>query len=602
MGYWTDARNNPKNEQGMRMLNVSRSHVWCWDARPYPAFPARQDIWSDGPAWERGHWLNGRAGAVKLAAVVADLCRMAGVSHFDVSGLSGVVRGFLVNGGESGRAALQPLMLAYGFDAVERDGTLCFLTRSGLPVAELGHDELATTDELDGIETVRAPDAAMAGRVRLTFAEAGGDYSAATSESVLPGDHQEAVSETEFPLVLTRSEGRAIVERWLNEARVSRDTARFALPPSRADIRVGDVVRLRPRDAESRCWRIDRVESAGALTVDAVRVEDGVYRPALAVDDRHPVRKYLPPVPVWPLFMDLPLLTGDEEPHQPFLAVTAQPWPGTVAAYMSVDEEGGFNLNTTLDRKAIMGQTLDPLPVARAGVFDRGPALRIRFKGARLQSATERALLAGANTVAIGDGTLENWEILQFARAVPVNAEVWEISQRLRGQAGTDGIVPQVWPAGSLVVLLDGAPKQVKLAARARGQERFWRIGPATRSPDDPSYKAQRTVVRGIGLRPYAPCHLQVQGNTVSWIRRTRIEGDSWDGVDVPLGETRERYLLRIEQNGRTLHEAQVSTSQYTVPAVVWASAQAFGPFTIEVAQLSDQFGAGPFARRTIHV
>ncbi len=45
----------------------------------FSAFPAPgPDLWSDGPAWERGHWLNGHAGAVPLSDVVAEICREAG--------------------------------------------------------------------------------------------------------------------------------------------------------------------------------------------------------------------------------------------------------------------------------------------------------------------------------------------------------------------------------------------------------------------------------------------------------------------------------------------------------------------------------------------
>ena len=47
-----------------------RAHVRVgWDARPYPAFPARSDVWADGASWRRGHWLNGRAGLSMLGEV-----------------------------------------------------------------------------------------------------------------------------------------------------------------------------------------------------------------------------------------------------------------------------------------------------------------------------------------------------------------------------------------------------------------------------------------------------------------------------------------------------------------------------------------------------
>ena len=597
--YWSKPANNPAMDNGSRMVDLDRAHAWCWDARPYPAFPGRDDLWSDGPAWERGHWLNGRAGAVALHSVVGDICREAGVSAFDTSDLSGIVRGYVISGGEIGRAALQPLMLAHGFDALERDGVLCFRSRNGLARVELGPEDLALAEEVSDFETVRASEPQVAGRVRLTHVEAGTDYAAATAETSLPDADSKTATDSEFAMALTRGEGRAIAERWLSEAVIARDTARFALAPSRSYLGPGDIIAMRTEAGETRRWRIDRVERAGAITVDAVRVEPGVYKPALTKDGDHAIRRYLPPMPVLPVFMDLPLLRGDEVAHAPYLAVTAQPWPGTVAAYMSLEEEGGFDLNLLLPRKAVIGRTLNALPRARTGVIDRAAPLRVRFKGDALRSVTQKALLSGANALAIGDGSVGNWEVLQFRKTEPIGNGVWEISERLRGQAGTDGIMPPTWPEGSVVVLMDGAPRQVSLPPSARGQERFWRIGPASRAPDDSSYRLRMTETKGAGLRPYAPCHLRAAGRRLSWIRRTRIDGDAWDGTDVPLGEDREAYRLRITKDGSVIHQIDLDRAEYLVPEAVWAEAGHAGEFSVSVAQLSDLYGSGPYLRRT---
>lgn len=600
--YWSVPANNPAMKNGGRMVDLDRAHVWCWDARPFPAFPSRSDLWSDGPAWQRGHWLNGRAGSVMLSSVIADICRAAGISNFDTSPVTGTVRGFLVNGGETSRAALQPLLLAHGIDAVERDGCLRFLPRNGSVKRVLGREHLAIADEVDDFQTVRGAQAELSGRLRLTHIEAGGDYGVATAEASLSESGGNEVSDSEFAMSLTRAEGRAMAERWLSEAVVSRDTARFALPPSASDLGPGDVVIMDDGRAGAKRWRIDRVERAGAITVDAVRVEPGVYRQAAANEDDGIIRRHNPALPVWSIFMDLPLLKGDEQPHAPYLAVTAKPWPGSVVAYSSIESEGGFEVNTTLTQRGFIGKTVTPLLRARPGVIDRGAPLRIILKDASLRSASDRALLGGANALAIGDGTLERWEVLQFSKATPVQKDIWDITGRLRGQAGTDGIMPDVWPAGSVVVLLDGAAQQVTLPPSARGQERFWRIGPARRAFDDPSYRSYVTQARGIGLRPYAPSHLRVQDGHVSWIRRSRIDGDQWEGADIPLGEVRERYRLRILQDGLVLHEADTSLPEYKIPQDVWSAAHQGGAFVVAVAQLSDQFGPGPYARRTVDV
>ena len=598
MAYWSSSENNPRSMSGVRMVDVANAHVWCWDARPFPAFPARTDIWSDGPAWERGHWLNGRASAVALAAVVADICRDAGLDEVDVDGLHGVVRGYALTGGETGRAALQPLMLAYGFDAVESGGRLAFVMRDGLARVDLDDSHLAVGDEVSGLELSRAPDAEMAGRVLLTHIEAGGDYAVTTAESMLPDAALSATSESEFPLAMTRTEGRQVAERWLTEALVARDNARFCLPPSFGHLRPCDIIRWTDARGGGQRWRIDRIEHAGAITIDAVRVDSNAYRAKVSFESGVAPYSYAAPLPVWPMIMDLPLIKGDEAPHAPHVAVTASPWKGAAAVYVSADENGGYDLDQTILRRSIMGVTLEPLPAARPGVMDRGRPLRIKLRGGTLKSVTQASLLGGANAVAIGDGTAQNWEIIQFAAARLVAPEEWEISGRLRGQAGTEAVMPAVWPAGSVVVLLDGSPKQTHLAPSTRGQIRHWRIGPAARTPDDPSYRSMETVIAGVGFRPYAPCHLRLAGDKLSWVRRTRIDGDGWEGIDVPLGETREAYHVRLLRNGQVLKDVVVNQPEYVVPQSILAG----GPFVAEVAQLSDQVGAGPFVRRELHV
>ncbi|MFI0477368.1 baseplate multidomain protein megatron [Paracoccus jiaweipingae] len=601
--HWSDPAQNPAMAGGGRMVDLSRAYVWAWDARPYPAFPARTDLWSDGPAWARGHWLNGRAGAAPLRDVVAEICQQAGVTAADVSGLSGVLRGYALQGGETGRAALQALMLTHGFDAVERDGRLQFRSRDGRLDAVLEAGDLAEAEGLSQPEYSRAPEPELAGCVRLTHVEAGGDFAIATAETMLPEADRSQSSSSEYPMALTRGEARAVAERWLSEARVARDAVRFALPPSHAALGPGDVVSLPDARGVRRRWRIDRVERAGAMVLDAVRVEPSVYQPADALTEGGvQVAGHVPPVPVWPVFLDLPLLRGDEAPHAPYLAVTATPWAGAAAAWMSASDEGGFTLNRTILRPSVMGQSLTPMARARAGLTDRGPALRVRMKGGALASADGAALLAGANLMAIGDGSPENWELFQFARADLVAPGVWDLSGRLRGQAGSDALMPDVWPVGSTVVMLDGAARQVDLSPSARGQMRWWRVGPALRAPDDPSYRQIGAAFSGVGLRPLAPVHLRLAGRQVSWVRRSRIGGDGWDGPDVPLGEGREAYVVRLMRGGAVLHEASTAQPRWLVPQPVWDNAVAGGDFDLAVAQLSETYGPGLFARRTIHV
>ncbi|MEO0943251.1 MAG: glycoside hydrolase TIM-barrel-like domain-containing protein [Pseudomonadota bacterium] len=61
MGFWDNDESNPISPvYGARMVDTSRIYAYCWDARPFPWFPLRADIWGDAPNYYRGHWLNGR--------------------------------------------------------------------------------------------------------------------------------------------------------------------------------------------------------------------------------------------------------------------------------------------------------------------------------------------------------------------------------------------------------------------------------------------------------------------------------------------------------------------------------------------------------------
>ena len=594
VSFWSDPQNNPVSSiYGAPMIDMDHAHAWAWDARPFPEFPGQTSVWSDGENYARGHWLNGRASNQPLAAVVRELCQRSGVDAVETGALFGLVRGFQQSDITTARSTLQPLMLAFGFDVFERDGLLMFRNRDARVIASIDAGDLAVSPDLDGaIETVRSSDAEMAGQVRLSFVDAQSSYETRSVETRFPDEESLGVSQTDLPLALTRAEGLRTVERWLAEARVARDAARFALPKSRLDLGAGDVVRV-----AGQRYRVDRVEQSEGQLLEAVRVEAGVYLPSDKADEAISVRPYVPPVPVLAVFLDLPLMTGQEVPHAPHVAVAAEPWPGSVAIWSS-SEDAGYELNRLVAAPATIGVTESPLMFHSPGLWDLGAPLRVRLSGGELSSASRLAVLNGANAVAIGDGSGSNWEVFQFAEAQVVAPETYDISIRLRGQLGTDGIVPSVWPVGSTVVLLDLGLAQIDLAQSSRGLARFYRVGMASRGVDDSNVTLLTEAFDGIGLRPYTVAHLRsvMQAGDVhlAWKRRTRLDGDSWQSGEVPLAEESEAYLVRVIQASSIVSEYTVTQPQFIYAAAMRAADGVSGVFQMAVAQISASFGPGP--------
>ena len=48
------------------MLDLEHVTIYTWDARPYPAFPQYQSVWSDAGNWPTGQWIAGKFSTYSL--------------------------------------------------------------------------------------------------------------------------------------------------------------------------------------------------------------------------------------------------------------------------------------------------------------------------------------------------------------------------------------------------------------------------------------------------------------------------------------------------------------------------------------------------------
>jgi len=222
-----------------------------------------------------------------------------------------------------------------------------------------------------------------------------------------------------------------------------------------------------------------------------------------------------------------------------------------------------------------------------------------------LSSTTLAALLAGDNLAAIGTDDTSDWEIIQFQTAELVDLNTYRLSGLIRGQAGTDGVQPDSWPVGARFVMLSEATPQLSLASSSRGVSRSYLFGPASKGYSDPSYTEATLGFSGVGLRPLSPCHLRYATTTsgdisVSWIRRTRIGGDTWNGFDAPLGEEVEMYEVVVTQPSGEKQRTTVDAAEWGLTAGEQSTLLNAGSFTVSIAQISAEYGAGPATSMTI--
>jgi hypothetical protein len=597
------AANNPVSPiYGGPMIDLSAIHLWTWDARPWPVFPAAVDIWSDGPNWQTGHWLTGRLGAAPLDALVAALCTDSGVSGVDASELREGCDGYVVDRPMTPRAMIQPLAMAFGFDATAADGTLRFVPRGGGVVRELSEDDLVLDGRATPARLTRAQETELPREISFGFTDAVAEYrrSAVTSRKLVGAASR--LLHSDLAVITSDAAARRRAEILLQDLWAGRETASFALGREQMALAPGDVVALTIRHRR-RLFEIGEVVDTDARQVTARSIDPEVFSVPLAQAELR--RPAIPPAlgPVQAVLLDLPIIDGASPPVLTRAAVFANPWPGSVVIWASADGASFVPLAVAA-APAVIGETLDPLPAGPTGLWDRANRVRVRLHGGALSTRSEIEVLNGANAAALqnADG---GWEIVQFADAELVDGQTWRLSKLLRGQAGSEPAMAAVLPPGAPFVLLD--PKLVPVArgldALARPLQ--LRILAAGRSHDDPAAVSIGMTPGPTALRPLAPAHLAARrvagGITISWIRRTRIEGDGW-GVEVPLGEDAEAYAVEIISSGSVVRRIGTATT-----SVLYATADEFADFgapqsslQVRVAQLSSTVGAGFPAERTL--
>jgi hypothetical protein len=596
LSYWSGAANPVSSVYGGPMIDASNIHLWAWDARPFPYFPARRDLWSDGLNWRLGHWLNGRAGAPSLAETVLDLCRRAGVNDAEAGGLSGVVGGYVVDSAASARAALEPLMAAYGFDAAETEGAIVFRHLEDGGVLALTLEGVA--QEEDGrLAVTRADGAEAPVEARVLFIDPTRDHRIAMVSARRRDAAGVGVATVEAPLSLSLDDAEAIAAQVLAQAKAHAETIEIVLPPSRLAVTPGDRLVLDTPGLQGD-FRVERIEEGPLRRASMARSVSVLPRSFALPAPRSPASAAVASAPDFAL-LDLPILPDHEDDYRPLAALYAAPWPGQMDIYV------GATARARAETPAIMGELVWDLWRGPTGRWDEGNYFRARLAGGALESVDDAALFAGANTFAIEQPS--GWEILQARDIALVAPDTYEFRRLLRGQLGTEQAMGAPAPAGSRIVKLDRRLVRVAVAAHETGAVLDWAAVASPLTPTDAAATHVSKKWSRASARPYSPVHLKGRRGAggevkLTWIRRTRQFGDDWQSLDVPLSEERETYLVEVMSGSAVIRSATVDSPQWT-----YASADQIADFgappaslTVRAAQISSTYGVGARAESTI--
>lgn len=591
LSYWADTENNPVSSLTGKPM-IEGVMLWAWDARPYPAFPARTDVWSDGAAWARGHWLNGRAGLSDLGEVVLSLVARAN-QNGDVSALRGAVSGYVVDSPASARDALEPLMAAYDVSVCEHEGVLTFF-HPGADIHPLHLDDLTAASSAHTFAQRDATEAPLEARIR--FIDASRDYLLAGVSARRLDRVEGGVATIEAPLVLETDAAEAIAQRVLADRRAATETLQIAVGPAELALEPGDRVAFN----DGAVFEIARIEDAEARQLELRRARTNSAGMLGGVDPSAPASPQAAPTPAFAI-LDLPPLPNDESEERPLAAVFASPWLGSHDLYAGPTQ----SRRASVTAPAIMGELLWALWPGPVDRWDEGNVIRVALYGGALASVTRDDVLNGANAFAIEHNG--EYEIIQAAHCELVEPGVYDLHTFLRGRQGSAHAMAAPHPIGARIIKIDQRLARANIAVHEWGEALTFIAPPAGAAHS--SNRAARTerTLPHAAIRPWAPAHLRALRDgagdvAISWVRCARTGGDSWGPGEPPSGFPAESYVIEILDGG-----VSVRTETTAIPSFTYSSAAQTADFGslpgslhIRVAQVGESGATGLNTELTI--
>jgi hypothetical protein len=501
--------------------------------------------------------------------------------------------------GDSARSAIEALGDMLPLRVTDGGERLCLSGGGG--EATVLPDRAGDSFSADGaggrMEVERGAASALPVEVSVAFYDPAREYQtglqrASSGEAGLRADRRA------LPAAVDAETAKALAEQRLAESRAERRQIRAHYSWDQADLRPGRAVRV-PGQAGG--WRIARWSlEKMVLTLGLVGAASAGPAAAAAAPGRPVGEADLPHGASEVVMLDLPLGENGDLPLRPRLLVAAaghEPGWRKAALAVSFDDGADWQAAGSTAPAAVMGTVTGAVAARGSALMDLDTQLEVELlhEGMWLQSASDAALLGGANLAAVGS------ELVQFGVAEQIGPKTFRLSRLLRGRRGSEWAAAHP-PGERFVLLTEETLTGVDVPPAALGNEaRLTAKGLG----DDLAGVAATAIVTGEGLRPPSPVHLRVerqQGGDllINWVRRSR-NGWAWmSGADTPLGEEREAYRVALT-TGAGVRAVEVAQSAFTYSADLQAADGAAAGLSVEVVQLGTHAPSRP-ARLTIQI
>lgn len=484
--------------------------------------------------------------------------------------------------GDSVRAAVETLLTPAGY-WIGEDGV-----RADAGRATTIGDLAARVDGAGpgrGVRTIAGSDKAPA-EVTIGYYEAARDYQTGVQRAVRAGATGRGVR-IELPAVIAPEHARGLAARAVDALDLAREMRRVCLDWSHAAIVPGDRVQIEGEPGQWRVhgWTLEHM----VLTLDLKRIAGAAIPARAASGGRGTLAPDTLHGPTRLMAFELPPVDERTTEVAQVAVLASGMLPGWRRAALLVSEDGGESWEVVggTAAPAVLGTVVAVPEAVPATVEDRRSILEVEFPhdAMTLAGASGAALDVGANLAMVGD------ELLQFGEAVQIAPRRWRLRRLWRGRRGTEAAIGSQRVGDGFALIRPDALRALEPRRSGNGARlRLRAIG----IDDGVEGVSAEVAVTGKWRLPPSPVHLK--GNALAdgalqleWVRRSRFGWQWRDGVEVPLGEDAEAYVVRVLRA-----DGGATAIACLVPRLTLPPERASGACRIEVRQLGTHGPSAP--------
>ena len=596
------------NYQKSSLDMIEGSFLYKYDVRPYPYYPNLSKAWYDkGENWSRGYDVQGKIDRLTIDSVVRYLSSRGSIDpgSISVSGLHNMFMGIAVTNRTAVRSLLETLRYYYFFDIVS-DGTniLCRGFESGAKWHVSEEDMLRWGGKV--FELIIDDEADCPTIMEVGYIDANGEYEAeeAVSNSVI-FSHRKSVR-IASGVSMDHESAQRIADRLLLRAYEERRKYKFSLSMKYARVIPGDLLYVNYK-GQDHIVRVLTVEKSNRVSISGVAYRSWSYNMYAGARDYTNYFNIRDDVGLTRLHVfEVHDATNDYALYCAVSGVSSG-WRGA-AIYQTND--GGDNYSHVADvySPSTVGTVSNVLlPPESCGLIDSANYIVVSLWSGDLHSTVRDDLFLGGNYALIGR------EIVQFQNVTMLSEGVYVLNVLLRGCFGTEKYASQHSAAEEFVLLNGGVVKLpqsrqsvgLRMSMTAVSLERYSAgvgLGEGWKDALHSAISTKSHNYNASALRPLSVVRLEASRGSngdinVSWIRRTRVNGELRDGVDVALDEEREMYGVRMSLSGGSFSKVFDVGSQeklvYSHDQQIADGAPSSGIINIDVWQVSAAVGAG---------